>query len=943
MSNQIYSAKYSGMDVYEYIHPTGSVMKRKKDNWVNATHILKAANFAKARRTRILEQEVLKGVHEKVQGGFGKYQGTWVPIDIGVRLAEKFGVYDELKALFDYTKRDGSESPPLAPKHHHATRSDISKRKAAAAAAAAATVTTTATATATSTATATVNTPTVTTSTDTATEASVHVPVAAKSASMSVLESKVSTARPGRPRGRTKKTDAGNTSSTSAAIPKVPRRRGRPPKVKKQKEIEDGEEEQEDTLGHAVLLRRSQSDMAFAKSGSQHSSLRLNELPPLRSSSKGIQELQNTQQYSLQSRFHEIDIDDGISSDIEPMYTGNVLQQDMVQRYMGSKPYGLVSPETYSYRHQTQQQDHDRRRNNNNGNHNGNGNSNNSNNHGAQPDGQVPLFGLTSSPAFPTSPSGQSETNPFDPPTYSTAGTSPLVSAIPRYPVSARSKNPSTGAFSTNIATAETPNPRDKVNAYLSKLVDYFISSKPQKRTGTEVADNVTDSPQPPSDLLLPPENSTAYIDTPIDPELHTAFHWACAMGDVRIAEALYKAGSNPRAVNKYGQTALIRCCMFHNAYTNHSFQKIINLLFDTVFQADSNGETVLHHIVKRKSLTPSAVHYLGVILSKLKESAPRCKLEAFVNARDHCGETALHVAARNGDKYFFDTLVSSGALSTIGNKDGVTPDELLNQAYERQLMLLEYGKADAGPGAGTAATIGDASIANTTVNERRGQKLENSGKLLGEYSSMYKSQAAVRFSNGVPKIVNTLKSLAKEYNDAYNTRETVMTNLSESIENIASNVRHVDSKTSDILLSGEDVIAEDDTSSVEKLFATRNEKIKKLSEEKSNAIYKLERMLTAEQASILKFVSEKVATNENEETIACRLAMSIELSRLQLQRKRKSDMVLNLVEEGNTGSRMFKYRKTISEGTDIALPDVDKCLDIILRVLANNSSNIDR
>ena len=929
MSNQIYSAKYSGMDVYEYIHPTGSVMKRKKDNWVNATHILKAANFAKARRTRILEQEVLKGVHEKVQGGFGKYQGTWVPIDIGIRLAEKFGVYDELKALFDYTKRDGSESPPLAPKHHHATRSDISKRKAAAAAAA------------TTAATATVVNPKVPTPTDTAADASLTVPTAAKSASMSVLEGKASTGRPGRPRGRTKKTDTGNTSSASAAIPKVPRRRGRPPKVKKQKEAGDGEEEEEDTLSNAITLRRSQSDMVFAKSGSQQSSVHLNELPPLRSSSKGIQDLQNTQQYSLQSRFHEIDIDDGISSDIEPMYTGNMLQQDMVQRYMGSKPYGLVSPETYSYRQQTQlqgqQQDHDRRQNNNSGDHNSNSNNNN-NNHGTQSDGQATLFGLTSSPAFPTSPSGQSETNPFDPPTYSTAGTSPLVSAIPRYPVTTRPKNPSNGAFSTTVVTSETPNPRDKVNEYLSKLVDYFISSKPRKHTGTEATDNVTDSPQPPSELLLPPENCATYIDTPIDPELHTAFHWACAMGDVRIAEVLYKAGSNPRAVNKYGQTALIRCCMFHNAYTNHSFEKIIDLLFDTVFQADSSGETVLHHIVKRRSLTPSAVHYLGVILSKLKGNAPRCKLEAFVNARDHCGETALHVAARNGDKYFFDTLVSSGALSTIGNKDGVTPDELLNQAYERQLMLLEYGKVDTGAG----VTISDASIANTTVNERKGQKFENGGKLLGEYSSMYKSQAAVRFSKGVPKIVNTLKSFAKEYNDAYNTREAIIRNLSESIENVASNVRHVDSKTSDILLSGEDAVGEDDTSDIEKLFATRNERIKKLSEEKSNVVNKLERMLTAEQASILKFVSEKVATSENEETVECQLAMSIELSRLQLQRKRKSDMVLDLVEEGSSGSKMFKYRKTISEGTDIALPDVDKCLDIILRVLANNSSNTD-
>ena len=51
-------------------------MRRQSDNWVNATHILKAAGFDKPARTRILERDVQKGNHEKVQGGYGKFQGT---------------------------------------------------------------------------------------------------------------------------------------------------------------------------------------------------------------------------------------------------------------------------------------------------------------------------------------------------------------------------------------------------------------------------------------------------------------------------------------------------------------------------------------------------------------------------------------------------------------------------------------------------------------------------------------------------------------------------------------------------------------------------------------------------------------------------------------------------------------------------------------------------
>jgi hypothetical protein len=68
--------------VYEYQfgdEQKEHVMRRRNDGWINATHILKAAGFDKPSRTRILEREVQKGVHEKIQGGYGKYQGTLQP------------------------------------------------------------------------------------------------------------------------------------------------------------------------------------------------------------------------------------------------------------------------------------------------------------------------------------------------------------------------------------------------------------------------------------------------------------------------------------------------------------------------------------------------------------------------------------------------------------------------------------------------------------------------------------------------------------------------------------------------------------------------------------------------------------------------------------------------------------------------------------------------
>lgn len=128
---QIYLATYSNVPVFEFVTSEGPIMRRKLDGWINATHILKIAKFPKAKRTRILEKDVQTGIHEKVQGGYGKYQGTYVPLDIGKDIARTFGVLDVLQPIFDFVYVEGSsDTPPPAPKHSHASASNMAKRLA---------------------------------------------------------------------------------------------------------------------------------------------------------------------------------------------------------------------------------------------------------------------------------------------------------------------------------------------------------------------------------------------------------------------------------------------------------------------------------------------------------------------------------------------------------------------------------------------------------------------------------------------------------------------------------------------------------------------------------------------------------------------------------------------------------------------------------------------
>ncbi|EMC96341.1 hypothetical protein BAUCODRAFT_471495 [Baudoinia panamericana UAMH 10762] len=106
---QIYTAVYSGVSVYEMEIGGVACMRRRSDGWLNATQILKVAGVDKGKRTKVLEKEILTGEHEKVQGGYGKYQGTWISYRRGREFCRQYGVEDILRPLLDYdVTADGS-------------------------------------------------------------------------------------------------------------------------------------------------------------------------------------------------------------------------------------------------------------------------------------------------------------------------------------------------------------------------------------------------------------------------------------------------------------------------------------------------------------------------------------------------------------------------------------------------------------------------------------------------------------------------------------------------------------------------------------------------------------------------------------------------------------------------------------------------------------------
>ncbi|KAI8614642.1 hypothetical protein BC830DRAFT_1257142 [Chytriomyces sp. MP71] len=111
----IYGAVYSGIPVYEMMCNGVALMRRRSDSYFNVTQMLKVAGVEKAKRAKILERELLQaqGVYEKIQGGYGKYQGTWFPFSKSIAFAQKYGCYELIKPLVDFQPPAGGPPPRI--------------------------------------------------------------------------------------------------------------------------------------------------------------------------------------------------------------------------------------------------------------------------------------------------------------------------------------------------------------------------------------------------------------------------------------------------------------------------------------------------------------------------------------------------------------------------------------------------------------------------------------------------------------------------------------------------------------------------------------------------------------------------------------------------------------------------------------------------------------
>lgn len=191
----------------------------------------------------------------------------------------------------------------------------------------------------------------------------------------------------------------------------------------------------------------------------------------------------------------------------------------------------------------------------------------------------------------------------------------------------------------------------------------------PEQYTDIILTYFVSETTQIPQILVSPPPDYNP--DTPIDEDGHTALHWACAMGRVRVVKLLLTAGAAIYFGNHSEQTPLMRSVMFSNNYDIRKFPELYELLHRSTLNIDKHNRTVFHHIANlalNKGKTHAARYYMETILSRLADYPQ--ELADVINFQDEDGETALTLAARARSRRLVKALLDHGADPKIKNRD---------------------------------------------------------------------------------------------------------------------------------------------------------------------------------------------------------------------------------------------------------------------------------
>lgn len=490
--------------------------------------------------------------------------------------------------------------------------------------------------------------------------------------------------------------------------------------------------------------------------------------------------------------------------------------------------------------------------------------------------------------------------------------------------ISSSSRTPSplpadrAAAMYGNQAAAAGFNGREANNQarYADIILDYFV----------------TENTTVPSLLINPPPDFNP--DMSIDDDEHTALHWACAMGRIRVVKLLLSAGADIFRVNTNQQTALMRATMFSNNYDLRKFPELFELLHRSILNIDRNDRTVFHHVVDlalSRGKPHAARYYMETMINRLADYGDQ--LADILNFQDDEGETPLTMAARARSKRLVRLLLEHGADPKIRNKEGKNAEDYIIEDERFRSSPSRTGPAGIEFGADGLPVLPTTSFHTSEAGQRTaGRAVTLMSNLLHSLADSYDSEI-----NTAEKKLTQAHGLLKQIQTEIEDSAKVAEGLHHEAKGVEEERKRVDALQL-ALKHGINKRARDD---LERRWAEGKEAIKRARLQAglepsalldSNAVNKQDTAAEAGVADAKKLIEGLPAGTDIKTAIA---DLKKQLGEVQEKRTELVDKFVTRAREQGTGRTMAAYRRLIAAGCGGIAPDeVDAVVGVLCELL---------
>jgi transcription factor MBP1 len=462
-------------------------------------------------------------------------------------------------------------------------------------------------------------------------------------------------------------------------------------------------------------------------------------------------------------------------------------------------------------------------------------------------------------------------------------------------------------------------------------LLDYFM-----------LADSEDRFPSPP----IPPPGIN--LDRPIDDKGHSALHWAAAMGDVEVVKDLIDRGARIDNLSNNLETPLMRAVMFTNNFDKGTMNKMIRLLQSSVVRTDWFGSTVFHHIAattSSKNKYLSARYYMETIIIALAETWVSDEITRLLNFQDRNGDTAIHIAARNGARKCVRSLLGRNVALDIPNDKRETADDMIRLLNERRRLHgvtapgVPRREASSSPFGPDRAPLNGSNAMDVDGPVTLGAIPAGlMGTVPTPLGPQYHSHTANSLINRIaPSLTAKCRSLASAYEAEFSEKETEALENEQVVRKRAAEIDALARQAREVQAHWDAVIGEVG-SDIEDVEREREEAEVKALEAEAISLLEAEQrdQLRVQQTSHMRPTpqsssSSQQGANGTVDNAERRTGLAANLVRAQEERRRLTVEIVRSMAVAGLGERFGDYKRLIHGALGVREEELEGLLDEIL------------